>query len=118
MAGKQIPCEISEAVYARDGVCLSCARPDARQVHHRVRRRDGRHRLSVCIWLCLWCHGDVHANPAQSRMRGMIVPTWADPLVIPVKTIWGWRLLDDNAHYTLLQPAEALPIIEQEGLMF
>jgi hypothetical protein len=51
-------------------------------------------------------------------MRGMIVPTWADPLVIPVKTIWGWRLLDDNAHYTLLQPAEALPIIEQEGLMF
>lgn len=101
MAGHgPIPTEVRQAVDARERrLCMRCG-ARGREIHHRVRRREGGHALSVCILLCRTCHRWAHAHPTEAKMYGFIVPPWRDALVRPVKSYRGWMFLDDEGEYT------------------
>lgn len=89
-----------ETVLERQGgMCASCwtgVRPDEAHAHHRQRRRD----LGWCPCNVVILHGDchviapgaVHQRPAWARERGLIVPTWDDPRVVPLWVGWPWRM--------------------------
>lgn len=65
--------------------------------HHRQRRRDGGDTLGNLVFLHTACHRWVHANPAESRELGLIVPFADDPLGYPMRVPGqGWVLLDDE----------------------
>lgn len=98
-----IPRAVRAAVKGRErGLCLNCSSGRASQIHHRLRRREGGHALSVCILVCATCHYEAHHNVAWARRRGLIVPTYADPLVVPVKSWRGWMVLDDGGDLRFL----------------
>ena len=92
-----IPAAKRRAVETRDGGCVVCGMAPY-DVHHRMRRREGGHRLSGLVALCRTHHAEVHANPTLGRAWGLIVPTWGDTLTTP---IWSplrgaWVLYDDD----------------------
>lgn len=65
--------------------------------HHRKRRRDGGDALSNVVLLHDACHRWVHANPAEARGLGLIVPFAADVLAWPLAVQGGgWVTLDDS----------------------
>jgi len=84
-------------------------------IHHRkLRKQGGRDAPSNLILLCgsgtTGCHGWVHAHPRDSRDKGWLVPSWADPAQRPVWHEHGqrWVLLDDDCGITpYLQDEEA-----------
>jgi len=70
--------------------------------HHRQLRRSGDHRPCNLVLLCgsgtTGCHGWAHAHPAEARLEGLIVPSWASPEFVPMKTYGGWvRLVPDGS---------------------
>lgn len=89
---------IREILWERQiGTCLAChagMRPDAMHAHHRMRRRD----LGWCpcnvVGLHPNCHvvapEAVHQRPTWARERGLIVPTWDDPRIVPVEHVVPW----------------------------
>ena len=85
-----IPTKVRKAVRFRDfDRCVSCSSGSASDIHHRMRRREGGHALSVIILLCRTCHEKAHANPTWARERGIIVPTWRVPQAVPLKIVEG-----------------------------
>jgi len=55
-----------------------------RHLHHRKLRRHGNHTAANGLHVCPICHDQIHANPAMSYERGLLVHSWADPVDIPV----------------------------------
>jgi hypothetical protein len=87
--------------------CVRCG-AFGTEIQHRVRRREGGHAPSNLVLMCHFDHQTwAHANPAAAREVGIIVPTWASPDAVPVKTWQGWLLLDDSYNVTHLTEAEA-----------
>lgn len=89
-----------------EGCCAWCGRPygDSLNIHHRLLRGQGgtgdlQNGIALCGSGTTGCHGDAHANPKRSRERGHIVPSWDDPLLIPVMTWRGLLLLDDTGTF-------------------
>lgn len=88
-----------ETIWQRQcGTCLACHRgmlQDAMHAHHRMRRRD----LGWCpcnvVGLHSDCHviapGAVHQRVEWARERGLIVPTYDDPRIIPVTHVVPWH---------------------------
>lgn len=89
---------VREVIWDRQlGTCLAChtgMRPDELHAHHRVRRRD----LGWCPCNIVALHSDCHVVAPQAvhqrvtwaRERGLIVPTWDDPRLIPVEHRVPW----------------------------
>ena len=93
-----------------NGCCERCGRPlrrDFTSRHHRQRRRDGGDRLCNLLLLCgdgtRGCHGWITEHPLEATDQGWIVPTWANPLNIPVRMADGylWLLADDGSRRPL-----------------
>lgn len=77
MSGNPIPQSAREAVARRSlGRCERCGKQGPTEIHHRQRRREGGHGLANLIALCPGDHRWAHANPAQARVAGLIIPTW------------------------------------------
>lgn len=96
--GNEIPTKVRVTVDERENrQCLRCG-ARGREIHHRMRRREGGHALSVCILLCSACHRWAHANPIAARAGGFIIPTWSqEPTTeIPVAAFYGVVILDDE----------------------
>lgn len=95
--GNPIPGDARQAVYARDmGTCIRCGCSGS-DIHHRMRRREGKHALSNLILLCAPDHREVHANPAWARERGLIVSVHAKSVQdVPVWTFAGPVILHDD----------------------
>ena len=55
------------------------------QLHHRRMRSQGGDNRSVnLLAVCDICHGTIHANPALSYERGLLVHSWDDPAAVDV----------------------------------
>jgi hypothetical protein len=65
----------AEVVIARSkGRCEICQDAPATQIHHKARRQvPGANHPSMLMHLCLWCHQEVHANPAHSYEHGYLI---------------------------------------------
>lgn len=104
MSEGPIPASIRAAALDRDGNrCAKCAgwSAEGMNLHHRqLRSQGGKNVLSNLISLCgsgtTGCHGWVHASPAKSRDLGLIVPSWAEPDEMPVRTWHGLVLLTND----------------------
>lgn len=104
--GNRIPTRTRELVVARDrGQCIACGAA-AREIMHRVRRREGGHLPSNLALGCRTCHARCHANPAWAMERGYILSAVAvvDPRVEPVLSWRGWVLLDDEGGLAVVAP--------------
>ena len=77
--------EVWAAVFRRDRRCVRCG-AEGWHVHHRkLRAQGGDDSLPNCILLCRECHELVHSRRAEVGIPGgFIVPSWADPLEVPV----------------------------------
>lgn len=101
--GNPIPTAIRVAVDARDGrQCQRCGTGRGREIHHRVRRRDGGHLLDVVILLCGACHRWAHSHPTEAKRTGFIVAPWDNAEEVPVRTYRGWITLADDGSYAFI----------------
>lgn len=92
-----IPAKARKAVRERDGgICQRCGMngPD---IHHRLRRRDGGHKLSILVTMCRDCHSWVHNHPLSAKLTGYIIGPWpeTDTATVLLKTYGGWVRFDD-----------------------
>jgi 5-methylcytosine-specific restriction endonuclease McrA len=65
--------------------------------HHRQKRTVGGDRFANLMYLHPACHAWITEHPAEAVDRGWIVPTYANPLTVPV--FWQgreWSLLEDD----------------------
>ena len=93
------------AVWLRcNGYCERCGIPLAADwaLHHRkLRSQGGKDEITNLVALHHHCHNlgtdSVHLNVKAAKEQGFIVPSWADPAVVPL-------ILADNA-LVLLTPA-------------
>ena len=89
----RIPAKIRRLVFTRSGGSCDCCgvtlRWEAWECHHRrLRSQGGKNEAANLIALCGECHhGRVHGKPKWARDHGFIVPSFADPNVVPV---WRW----------------------------
>jgi hypothetical protein len=63
-------------VKAREGDrCFRCHARGAQWHHRRTRSVRDAHQHCSCngVWLCVTCHGWVHAHPFEARAEGLIV---------------------------------------------
>lgn len=103
---KNIPTLSRVRVRERDKErCFRCGSPTkAGQWHHRRSRGViAPHRHCPCngVWLCPTCHRQVHANPEESRLEGLIVSrNEENPCNVPVLSWYGVLLLDCGGHVT------------------
>jgi len=133
------PVKITRAVDERDGeACVRCGvslHTVTGSRHHRQRRAVGGHTVENIITLCgsgtTGCHGWAHANPANARAAGYIIPAngKATPEVIPVLVRWlgaqpfqshVWVILGhdgDTATRLVIPPAEAQELLYTFGLI-
>jgi hypothetical protein len=76
---------------------------DGAHLHHRKLRSQGGMGLAENgITLCFQCHSAVHASPGHAVRSGWIVPSWADPLEVPVETWRGRMLLNADGTVAIL----------------
>ncbi len=77
-AVSSIPTATRQAVHSRAGG--RCERCSGRgyQMHHRQRRREGKHAIENLVLLCGACHIDVHAHPAMAREEGFVISVAVD----------------------------------------
>lgn len=109
--------------------CVRCGRSltvVAGSRHHRLKRREGGHTASVLVLLCgsgvTLCHGWAHSHPKAARAEGLIIPAAGriravDVPHIPVKTVDGWVLLDDDGGRERIHEALALELLESFGML-
>lgn len=97
---KRIPTWSRTTVKKRDKErCFRCGCPTlVGQWHHRRSRGvRGPHRHCPCngVWLCPTCHRQVHDNPEQARLEGLIVSrSETDPGSVPALSWYGVLTLD------------------------
>lgn len=89
--------DLRRAVYAREaGHCLLCAVRlawDDWECHHRrLKSRQGRNELVNLVAVCHRCHGRIHREPTWSTARGLMVPSWAEPAIVPVYGYDPWTM--------------------------
>lgn len=63
-----------EVVRRNGGRCEICDDAPGTQVHHRAGRKvPGANNPEMLLHLCLYCHQEVHANPAHSYEQGYLI---------------------------------------------
>lgn len=88
------------------GVCEICGQQRATNFQHRKARShsgswSASNGLDVCgMGNAFGCHGYIHQNPDAACEYGWSVKSWDDERDIPVRTIHGFVLLDDEGGYT------------------
>jgi hypothetical protein len=120
VSGKPVPSTVKYRVDQRDkqidrstGIWIG----EGRNLHHRqLRSRGGGNVASNLITLSgsgtTGTHGYMHANPAIATHYGFIVPSWAEPELVPIRlaTALGrhqWALLGDVGNVVPLTADQA-----------
>lgn len=102
----EIPSAVRRKVNDRDEMrCVACGSIGS-EIQHRMRRREGGHRLSNLIRVCSVDHRTIHANPAWALEFGLTVSAVfdQDPSLVPVLTYRGWTLFDDEGGFNVIAP--------------
>lgn len=99
-----IPTKARELVRARQaGQCARCGTAYS-EVHHRQRRREAGHAVSILVGLCSADHRDAHSRVVNAQAGGYIIPPWVEhPWTVPIKTFMGWALFMDDGTILLLE---------------
>lgn len=107
----EIPAGVRRAVNARDDARCQICGAIGTEIQHRIRRREGGHRLSNLIRVCSTDHRALHANPAWALERGYTVSAVmdVDPSQIAVHSYRGWVLYDDAGGYDVIAPRTMSP---------
>lgn len=99
-----------DLVFRRSGgMCEICGISEGQQVHHRKPRRMGGTRdlainePSNLLHLCALDHALVESRRERAIEEGHVVPSYGDPLSIPVLYRGTMRLLDDEGAWTACQ---------------
>lgn len=97
----QIPTRNREIVIERqNNQCARCGNRGA-EMHHRQRRREAGHAISILVWLCSADHRWAHAHPVEAKADGYIIPPWeTDPTTVPIKTFAGLATFDNEGGIT------------------
>jgi hypothetical protein len=88
------------------GVCELCGSQRATNFQHRKARGHkgpwtASNGLDVCgMGNAFGCHGYIHQNPDTASEYGWTVKSWDDERTVPVRTVHGFVLLDDEGGYT------------------
>lgn len=87
------------------GVCEVCGAMRATNFQHRKNRSQGgrwsaSNGLHVCGSGTTGDHGRIHHSPSEAYSFGWSVKSWQDPAETPVRTAYGWVLLDDEGSWT------------------
>lgn len=91
------------------GVCEICGSQRATNFQHRKARShsgiwSASNGLDVCgMGNAFGCHGYIHQNPGLACEAGWTVKSWDDETLIPVQTVHGVVLLDDEGGFTLVE---------------
>lgn len=102
-----IPTQSRTLVRQRDAdtcvMCLVVLGGGGHWHHRRTRSVNDEHRHCPCVGviLCSACHRKVHANPAASRLTGLIVSRYeANPSEIPFRSgpIWIFPMCSGSVH--------------------
>lgn len=102
----EIPAATRRKVNDRDEMrCQACGSIGT-EIQHRMRRREGGHRMSNLIRVCSIDHRTIHANPAWALEFGLTVSAVfeQDPSLVPVLTYRGWTLFDDEGGFDVIAP--------------
>jgi hypothetical protein len=88
-------------------VCEVCGASRATNFQHRVNRSQGgqwsaSNGLHVCGSGTTGCHGRIHHSPEEAYALGWSVKGAFDPAETPVRTCYGWVLLDDEGGRTVV----------------
>lgn len=76
------------------GLCEGCARAEASEWAHRVRRNVGPWCPTNGLDLCRACHSWAHLHPRGARLKGWLLRATDDPGLEPVfMARWGYVLL-------------------------
>lgn len=102
----EIPTEVRRKVNARDDARCQVCGAIGTEIQHRIRRREGGHRLSNLIRVCSTDHRAIHARPAWALERGYTLSAVMDvnPAEMAVHTYRGWVLYDDAGDYQVIAP--------------
>jgi len=87
------------------GICEVCGANRATNFQHRKNRSQGgpwsaSNGLHACGSGTTGCHGRMHQEPEEAYAFGWSVKGAADPASTPVRTCYGWVLLDDEGGRT------------------
>ena len=106
-----IPAAVRRAVNDRDEMRCQVCGAIGSEIQHRIRRREGGHRLSNLIRVCSTDHRSIHANPAWALERGFTLSAVfeQDPTSLPVCSYRGWVLYDDEGGYRVIAPRTIPP---------
>lgn len=102
----EIPTEVRRKVNIRDEARCQVCGAIGTEIQHRIRRREGGHRLSNLIRVCSTDHRAIHARPAWALERGYTLSAVMDvnPAEMAVHTYRGWVLYDDAGTYQVIAP--------------
>lgn len=102
----EIPAEVRRKVNARDDARCQVCGAIGTEIQHRIRRREGGHRLSNLIRVCSTDHRAIHSKPAWALERGYTLSAVMDvnPAEMAVHTYRGWVLYDDAGDYQVIAP--------------
>jgi len=87
------------------GICEICGAQQATNFQHRKARAhagiwSASNGLDVCgMGNAFGCHGYIHQNPDAACENGWSVKSWDDETTIPVRTVHGLVLLDDEGSW-------------------
>lgn len=92
-----IPTKAREVVRERqDGLCARCGNQFT-EIHHRQRRREGKHGYANLVGLCGTDHRFVHANPKWARDNGYIISVHIQDIALtPIITYAGTMFFEDD----------------------
>lgn len=87
------------------GQCELCGQQATNFQHRRARAHGGPWSASNGLDVCgmgnaSGCHGHIHQQPRLACVMGWTVKSWDDETVIPVHTVHGYVLLDDEGGTT------------------
>lgn len=88
------------------GICEICGEQKATNFQHRKARShsgpwSASNGLDVCgMGNAFGCHGYLHQNPDTACENGWSVKSWDDETTIPVQTVHGLVLLDNEGGWT------------------
>lgn len=115
----EIPSDVRRKVNDRDEMrCQACGAIGT-EIQHRMRRREGGHRMSNLIRVCSNDHRAIHANPSWALELGFTLSAVfeaVDPSTAPVRTYRGWVLFDDEGSFRVVAP-RAVPPADLAGYL-
>lgn len=102
----EIPSDVRRKINARDEArCLVCGAVGT-EIQHRIRRREGGHRMSNLMRVCTTCHRKIHAEPMWAMENGFTASAVmdVDPQGIALRSFKGWITLKDDGCVVVIAP--------------